>query len=565
MAKKKQTYADRAKGIMKKYEPRLGEKFDKGDALALEAMNQELTALKDEQERNKVLKQVEGASSDQISQLSQAFQAQNNQGPDQPGIPQGGPSGLAGGQQAAPPQIAGQSRFRGGGRLPTYQGNEPHTAQLPYGTPAYPYPEYYGDKIGDYLGEFSQGNFNNPQLGVSPYDLIQGRSPLDPRQRGARGFQPQQQQQQQQGIGLPYDLNDPTFVSNQIADTFGIRRGGQGSPGRAGFGLGTEVGSPTQIPGVTVTPDRPAAIGGGGGGTAAIGTSGIGAGTGGPGYALRDPNDPFGGLAGGPRVYDDVVAQDQVQSLPSLDLANISTGESGGTELGAALGKEPGQLDVAGDVGTEGFESRVPWIGAAAQAASSILANRQIDFSGVPDIRAAKVSPNLVDYGRERQQSQRERDIANAQVRYAARGRGSQAGLTETIGAGTTASQRIAGQQFGQSLQREGNVNAQIRNQAQQFNAQQQTRASMINAQIQREQMLINQQRRDAQVGGVGQAITGYGQDLMTANQYDQMVNLLSAENPNYNISAGKDSLLRRIFQVSKGQKVNFLDTDDEV
>lgn len=47
---KKQTFADRAKQIMSKYKTRLGENFDKGDALALEAMNQELSLLRDEQE-----------------------------------------------------------------------------------------------------------------------------------------------------------------------------------------------------------------------------------------------------------------------------------------------------------------------------------------------------------------------------------------------------------------------------------------------------------------------------------------------------------------------------------
>lgn len=47
---KKQTYADRAKQIMNKYKARLGDNFDKGDTLALEAMNQELSLLRDEQE-----------------------------------------------------------------------------------------------------------------------------------------------------------------------------------------------------------------------------------------------------------------------------------------------------------------------------------------------------------------------------------------------------------------------------------------------------------------------------------------------------------------------------------
>ena len=125
---KKQTYADRAKAIMSKYKTRLGEKFDKGDALALEAMNQELRGLQREQEKARIQKMIEGANDEQISQLSQAlqgggqgqqsqFQPQNNQGPQQPGIPQGGPSGLATGQA---PQATGQPQFRGGGKLPKY-------------------------------------------------------------------------------------------------------------------------------------------------------------------------------------------------------------------------------------------------------------------------------------------------------------------------------------------------------------------------------------------------------------------------------------------------------------
>ena len=56
--KKKQTYADQAKSIMKKYEPRLGKKFDKGDTLALEAMNQELGALREAQEESRMKRLV---------------------------------------------------------------------------------------------------------------------------------------------------------------------------------------------------------------------------------------------------------------------------------------------------------------------------------------------------------------------------------------------------------------------------------------------------------------------------------------------------------------------------
>lgn len=50
MAKKQKTYAEEAKTIMNKYKLRLGDKFDKRDSLSLEAMNQELTALRERQE-----------------------------------------------------------------------------------------------------------------------------------------------------------------------------------------------------------------------------------------------------------------------------------------------------------------------------------------------------------------------------------------------------------------------------------------------------------------------------------------------------------------------------------
>lgn len=51
--KKKQTYADQAKSIMNKYKLRLGEKFDKGDNLSLEAMNKELAELRQQQEADR--------------------------------------------------------------------------------------------------------------------------------------------------------------------------------------------------------------------------------------------------------------------------------------------------------------------------------------------------------------------------------------------------------------------------------------------------------------------------------------------------------------------------------
>ena len=82
MGRRKRKFADEARAIMKKYEPRLGPDFDKGDTLALEAMNQELRGLQREQEKARIQKLIEGASDEQISQLGQALQG-GGQGQDQ--------------------------------------------------------------------------------------------------------------------------------------------------------------------------------------------------------------------------------------------------------------------------------------------------------------------------------------------------------------------------------------------------------------------------------------------------------------------------------------------------
>ena len=58
------TYAQQAKTIMNKYKLRLGDKFDKGDPLALAAMNAELAELQNKQEESR---QVE-AETQQVEQ-----------------------------------------------------------------------------------------------------------------------------------------------------------------------------------------------------------------------------------------------------------------------------------------------------------------------------------------------------------------------------------------------------------------------------------------------------------------------------------------------------------------
>ncbi len=56
MAAKGKTYAQEAKAIMNKYKLRLGDKFDKRDNMSLEAMNQELAALRERQEATREAK-----------------------------------------------------------------------------------------------------------------------------------------------------------------------------------------------------------------------------------------------------------------------------------------------------------------------------------------------------------------------------------------------------------------------------------------------------------------------------------------------------------------------------
>ena len=497
---KKRTYAQEAKAIMNKYKMRLGDKFDKGDSLSLEAMNQELGALRDRQEQSR----------------------------------------------AAEEQTAFQQAFENGGFLPMLQngGDVPWTAEdyrrraeetqqgfgeIPYGEEAYPYGQYYGDKMGDYLGQFGQGNFNNPQLGVSPYDLVAGRSPQDPLQRGAganRGItgRPDRPAAQVDAVtGATIPATPPGVAPGDRLD------------GRGAYGIDDTIYQGGEIPGVTVTPQQQAAqqqaaTGGVGGGTTAAGTPATTPGDVGPGsifdsYAGQnilgrgiDPNAGF-----------------RPDTLPAT--AGEALDETGVTE---------------DDLGSDPFKSRVPWFGAAAQGLASVLGNRQIDFDKV---QAQEVTPQEISLAREREGLRRDRDIANSMIRRGAAQGGSRAGLMQNLLAGATGTQRNLGRGLSQSYQTEENTNAQLRNQAGFFNAQQRAIAARGN----RENQLINQSRRDAQIGGVGSAITGYGKDLMAAGQYDQMINMLSAENPNYDFTKGKDSLFRKIVQASPDVNKKFL------
>ena len=458
---KKQTYADKAKSIMNKYKPRLGEKFDKGDTLALEAMNQELTALRDEQERERVQKLVNEANGEQLSQLSQAlqqqpqgpqsqFRPQNNQGPQQPGIPQGGPSGLAGGQTGVQPQIAGQSRFATGGNLPRYQGpgiNPNFLNAQDYISPLTPTPISY----------------LNPQTGA--FTNIPGA-------------------QQQAGGGVSYG-NRSLLAKNQ---DFNALYAANQSPANLQANVPTSLGQ-------------------------------------------YQDQASFG-------AYDD----------PSEFLA--SQGMTGRNALNAASAGLT-STNTGTDEGDDftPFKSRVPYFGAVAQGLGSVLANRNIDFGELDRYTPQQVVPQTISLAREREQLKRDRDIAMAGIRGGQGTGGSKSKLQERLLAGATGTQRVLGRGASQSFQREAVTNAQIRNQAEQFNAQQRAIAQRLNLGQERENLLINEQRRAGRIGGVAGAITGYGRDLLAADQYDQMLQIMAPEN--YRFGQEKDSPFRRALQVS--------------
>ena len=104
-----------------------------------------------------------------------------------------------------------------------------------------------------------------------------------------------------------------------------------------------------------------------------------------------------------------------------------------------------------------------------------------------------------------------------------------------------------------------------IRNRTQEQNAAQVARAQEMNMrnnmfktqvegqnrQFNRENQMINQGRKDAMTSGIIDSVTGYGQDLMTAQQYDQAANIMDANNPNFSLSQSQDNdFWRKVFQV---------------
>jgi len=231
------------------------------------------------------------------------------------------------------------------------------------------------------------------------------------------------------------------------------------------------------------------------------------------------------------------------------------------------------QASVAGDGETNAFKSRVPWAGAVGQGIGNFLANKEIDL---PEFEYEEYKPtqaraNRVDYSRGREQTLRERDQAQALITSGARGTGSQAGLMENILAGATGTQRVAGEAFNKSLEQEANINAQIETQTSQFNAAQAAQAGQMNmrgkmfeTQLGRENVMVNEERRGNRIGAITGAVSGYLGDKSRADQYDQMVNMEIARNPNFGLQQKDPTFWRKLAGITDPiENINFTNTGD--
>jgi len=260
-------------------------------------------------------------------------------------------------------------------------------------------------------------------------------------------------------------------------------------------------------------------------------------------------------------------------SWGGTDIPPVQQGLIPGQQTSPADPARAGQLFDRPEGGDGAFKSRVPWMGAAASAVGNILANRPIDLPEYEyeEYRPEKATANLVDYSRGREQTIRERDQANAIIARGARGTGSQAGLMENILAGTTGTQRAAGEAFNKSLEQEANINAQIRNRVSEFNAAQAGRAGEMNmrnklyaTQLGRESTLIEDRRRQDRIYGITDAAQGYAKDRMTAQRDDQMINLELARNPNFGLKQQDPTFWRRMAGITDPiEELTFKNTKD--
>ena len=222
--------------------------------------------------------------------------------------------------------------------------------------------------------------------------------------------------------------------------------------------------------------------------------------------------------------------------------------------------------------GTTPFSSRVPWMGAAAGIVGSMIGNRPIDLPEYEyeEFKPERVAPQRVSFARGREQIMRERDVAGARTAGAAKGFGSQSALMEATLAGTTQAQSVAGQQFEASVEQEANINAQMRERASQFNVAQQAQAAQLNMRqgmyahdVERGNIYQNQRRKDARLEGITGSITGYTKDLIAADKYDQMLQIMAPDN--YSFTQGDDSKLRRFLGISGKMQRTFTGTNDEI
>lgn len=508
---KKRTYADEARAIMNKYKLRLGDKFDKGDALSLESMNAELAALREKQEEERMV------------QL-------------------GGQMYACGGKLKG---CGGKLKMATGGELPMFQGPGEYSNYLPSYKATYPYSQYFGEVMLD--NAKSPFNMRTPNR----FDLISGRSPLDPLQR-------------------PTMLPGATITASR--PTEGYYNAGT-MPETTIYGTNPNAGSPLRQFGKDFLTGKRLNPG---------------------------PFKPSGNFANTPSSTLDFSAFNAKKSAGANTPATAPTpaGPITGNPISAvkfnagtmganasainrgaydALPNTPAEAMAAlqGQSNPEGndpYTSRVPWLGAAAGIVGGLLMNRKIDLPryNYQEYDPTQIAPHLVDYSRGREQTMRERDIANARIRQGARGTGSQGALMENIIAGNTGTQRVAGTAFNQSLEAEQNQNAQILNEVAARNAQSRLGAAEMNArnklyasQIDRENSLINEQQRQNRIGSVVDNITGYSKDLLAARQYDQMLNLMAPDN--YKPTFGdQDSWFKRFFQLPRKFDIRSLNTNDK-
>ena len=86
-------------------------------------------------------------------------------------------------------------------------------------------------------------------------------------------------------------------------------------------------------------------------------------------------------------------------------------------------------------------------------------------------------------------------------------------------------------------------------------------RLKLAQAQTARENEMINVQRKDQMYQGLIGAATGYGKDVMAADRYDQMLQMMTPENYQAIAGQAKRPRLREILGISDPMEMIFKDT----